>query len=212
MRRRRATADGLYFAVYMMMEKILKEIRDFARKAHGDQVRKYRPERYINHPVRVMEICREYTSDTTILATALLHDVLEDTKTTKKDIKNFLIQLMEAGKTDQTLTMVQELTDQYTKKRYPLLNRYKRKAKEHERLEKISAGAQLVKYADIIDNTTDITRNDPEFAPQYISEAKDILRRLKKGNGSLRQHAISIVEECELFLKTNPKMQITNHK
>lgn len=57
------------------MEEVLEQIRDFADKAHGEQMRKYTPERYIVHPVRVMKICREYTDDITVLAAALLHDV-----------------------------------------------------------------------------------------------------------------------------------------
>jgi (p)ppGpp synthase/HD superfamily hydrolase len=60
-------------------EKILAAITDFADIAHGSQMRKYTPERYIVHPARVMRLCQEYTDDVTVLAAALLHDVLEDT-------------------------------------------------------------------------------------------------------------------------------------
>lgn len=68
------------------MDRILEQIRDFADRAHGDQLRKYTPERYIVHPVRVMEQVQRITNDTTMLAAALLHDVLEDTATTADDI------------------------------------------------------------------------------------------------------------------------------
>jgi len=61
------------------MDKVLEQVKDFADKAHGDQLRKYTPDRYIVHPMRVMLICQEYTDDSQILAAALLHDVLEDT-------------------------------------------------------------------------------------------------------------------------------------
>jgi (p)ppGpp synthase/HD superfamily hydrolase len=60
-------------------EKILQEIIQFADLAHGKQVRRYTSERYIVHPVRVMETCRQYTNDISVLAAAILHDVLEDT-------------------------------------------------------------------------------------------------------------------------------------
>jgi (p)ppGpp synthase/HD superfamily hydrolase len=76
------------------MEEILQQVRDFADKAHGGQMRKYTPERYIVHPVRVMNICREYTSDVTILAAALLHDVIEDTPVKKEEIREFLLTLL----------------------------------------------------------------------------------------------------------------------
>ncbi|MGN6567929.1 MAG: hypothetical protein ACTHJ0_08255 [Flavipsychrobacter sp.] len=36
----------------------LEEVIAFADKAHGSQMRKYTPERYIVHPIRVMELCR----------------------------------------------------------------------------------------------------------------------------------------------------------
>jgi (p)ppGpp synthase/HD superfamily hydrolase len=182
------------------MDRVLEQIRDFADRAHGDQKRKYADERYIAHPLRVMETCSEFTSDITILAAALLHDVVEDTDTTKDDIHEFLVGIMDEKKAAKTVSIVEELTDQYTKKKYPLLNRYKRKAKEHERLGKTSADAQMIKYADLIDNTSDVTDNDPEFAPRYIAEAKDILRRMKKGNFRLRQRALTVVEECETKL------------
>ena len=38
------------------MNEILAAIRKFADEAHGEQKRKYTPERYIVHPVRVMEL------------------------------------------------------------------------------------------------------------------------------------------------------------
>ncbi|WP_297333190.1 hypothetical protein [Flavobacterium sp.] len=39
----------------MTKEEILHRIREYADDAHGSQMRKYTPERYIVHPVRVME-------------------------------------------------------------------------------------------------------------------------------------------------------------
>jgi len=65
------------------------------------------PRRYIVHPAEVMEICSQYTNDITILAAALLHDVLE---------------------------LTAELTDIYTKEDYPKFNR--RVSKDREQPEK----------------------------------------------------------------------------
>jgi guanosine-3',5'-bis(diphosphate) 3'-pyrophosphohydrolase len=56
-----------------------QQIRDFAEKVHGNQKRKYSGRPYIVHPVAVLQLCREHTNDTAILAAALLRDVLEDT-------------------------------------------------------------------------------------------------------------------------------------
>ena len=64
----------------------LQSIEEFARKAHGDQQRKYEPGPYIIHLVRVKNICLEYVNDEAVAAAALLHDVLEDTPVTKKRV------------------------------------------------------------------------------------------------------------------------------
>jgi (p)ppGpp synthase/HD superfamily hydrolase len=49
------------------MEQILKQIIAFVDQAHGDQTRKYTPDRYVVHPVRVMRICQKYTDDLPVL-------------------------------------------------------------------------------------------------------------------------------------------------
>ena len=78
-----------------MNEHLLKEIERYADSAHADQMRKYANERYIVHPVRVMNICREITEDPSILAAALLHDVLEDTPVTPQEMQQYLWTIME---------------------------------------------------------------------------------------------------------------------
>ena len=74
-------------------DKILNAITEFADRAHGEQMRKYVPDRYIVHPIRVMKLCREYTNDVATLSAALLHDVLEDTATTGEEIEQFIMLL-----------------------------------------------------------------------------------------------------------------------
>ncbi|TCK80798.1 HD domain-containing protein [Albibacterium bauzanense] len=177
------------------MEKILEQIRDFADKAHNDQKRKYTPDRYIVHPIRVMLICKEYTDNINVLAAALLHDVLEDTPVDKEELKKFLMQIMTPVDSITTLNYVIELTDVYTKEDYPQLNRKKRKAKETERLEKSSSEAQTIKYADIIDNSIEIANYDTDFAPVFLSECKNTLERIPKGNADLYERAIKVVED-----------------
>jgi (p)ppGpp synthase/HD superfamily hydrolase len=178
------------------MEEVLEQIRDFADKAHGEQMRKYTPERYIVHPVRVMKICREYTDDITVLAAALLHDVLEDTPVTQEDIHDFLLGLMEREKAERTVGLVVELTDVYVKEDYPQWNRRKRKERETLRLEKTSADSQTVKYADIIDNSAEIINHDTEFAPLFLHECRAILKKMTMGNPELYKRAVETVDKC----------------
>lgn len=178
------------------MEKVLEEIKEFADLAHGNQLRKYTPDRYIVHPVRVMLLCREYTENMSILAAALLHDVLEDTAVDEEEMKEFLVDRMDLDAAIATLKYVVELTDVYTHKDYPKLNRKKRKEKEFQRLKGISDEAQTIKYADIIDNSKEIADHDPSFAPVFLSEYQNLLKDLTNGNSELYERAVKTVNEA----------------
>lgn len=175
------------------MQEVLEKIREFADTAHGKQLRKYSPDRYIVHPVSVMEMCRRHTTDLPVLAAALLHDVLEDTPVTKSELHQFLLLVMDTKTAAQTLQLVVELTDIYTKALYPQWNRRKRKLKEAERIEKTSAAAQTVKYADIIDNCREIVEQDPDFAQVFLQECKSLLWVMPKGNAALYREAVDTV-------------------
>jgi (p)ppGpp synthase/HD superfamily hydrolase len=187
---------GVKFVIKQNMEKLLEQIKEFADKAHDDQKRKYTAERYIVHPVRVMKMCRRYTSSMPVLAAALLHDVLEDTDVRRSEMHNFLSTVMSEKDAAQTTHLVAELTDVYTKSSYPRWNRRKRKAKEAERIEKTSADSQTIKYADIIDNSKEIATEDPDFAGVFLRECKMLLKKISKGNADLYKEAIVTVEEC----------------
>ncbi len=185
------------------MEDILQKITTFADFVHADQVRKYSRERYIAHPVRVMECCRRYSNDISLLSAALLHDVLEDTNVGREPLRDFLLSLVSQPVAEKTMTIVTELTDVFVKSAYPKLNRRQRKNKELDRLEKISPDAQLIKYADIIDNCMKIVDEDPDFAKVYLYECRAILRRLDKGNKDLHNEAVKTVDERIMSLTGN---------
>jgi (p)ppGpp synthase/HD superfamily hydrolase len=177
------------------MEELLEKVKAFAREAHGEQRRKYAPEPYIAHLVRVMETCREYTQDAVVLSAALLHDVLEDTPYRQQHLLAFLNQHMPPAAAGRTVELVTELTDVYVKAAYPQWNRRKRKARELERLEKTSADSQTIKYADIIDNCREIVRQDPLFARVFLSECNTLLKKLTRGNHTLYQQAVETVQQ-----------------
>jgi guanosine-3',5'-bis(diphosphate) 3'-pyrophosphohydrolase len=178
------------------MDKVLEKIRDFADKAHGGQKRKYTPEPYIVHPERVMKFCQQFTSSIPVLSAALLHDVLEDTKVTRKELYKFLLTTMSEKDAEQTTQLVVELTDIYTKTNYPRLNRKRRKQKEANRIEITSPDAQTIKYGDIIDNCKEIVLHDPEFALVFLMECKMLLKRITNGNAELYKTAIATVDQC----------------
>lgn len=185
----------------MSKAEILDYVREFADKAHGIQVRKYSGEPYIVHPLRVMEIVRQYNDDLPVLAAALLHDVLEDTSTTSTGIEAALLQVMDKHHVDSALKLVVELTDVFIREEYPRLNRRSRKEKEAHRLSSVSPSAQSIKYADIMDNVTDIAREDTDFAKVYISEAKKMLKVMDAGHPALRERALAVVDQCAKTVK-----------
>ncbi|RYF95823.1 MAG: HD domain-containing protein [Chitinophagaceae bacterium] len=178
------------------MEVILEQVTGFATIAHGTQRRKFTDEVYINHPVRVMNICREYDQPVEVLVAAILHDVLEDTATTPEEMFQFLLPLLGDQASGAALHLVIELTDVYTKIKYPAWNRRKRLAMEAERISQASAAAQTIKYADIIDNSLDIHHSQDDFAAKFLLECRALLNVLTRGDNKLRQRAVETVDLC----------------
>jgi guanosine-3',5'-bis(diphosphate) 3'-pyrophosphohydrolase len=179
-----------------MKAESLEAIIKFADQAHGDQMRKYTNERYIVHPIRVMQICHEYSQDQALLSAALLHDVLEDTPVTSQEIEHFLLPILGTEETKRSLAFVVELTDVYIKKKYPRMNRRLRKDNEAQRLSKVSSEAQTIKYADIMDNSVNIVLHDREFGYRYLTESQMILDSMEKGHPVLYERALHTVREC----------------
>jgi (p)ppGpp synthase/HD superfamily hydrolase len=180
----------------MSTEEIIEYVKNFADQAHGQQVRKYTGERYIVHPIRVMEMTRGYNADVCIQAACLLHDVLEDTPVTADEMRLTLLNVLDNKETDRVVRLVIDLTDIFVKENYSGLNRRTRKDKEAERLAGVSAEAQTIKYADIIDNVTDIVKQDSDFAQVYVREARKFLQLMVAGNAQLRERAIQLINQC----------------
>jgi guanosine-3',5'-bis(diphosphate) 3'-pyrophosphohydrolase len=182
-------------------QKVLDEVLAFAEKAHEGQFRKYTPDRYMVHPIRVMEICRAYTDDVCILSAALLHDVLEDTAVRKNELLDFLRRVMSENDAKRTLQLVVELTDVYVKKDYPALNRRRRKDMERERIAATSADSQTIKYADILDNCSEIVSHDRDFAGVFLRECRAMLQKTDKGHPDLYDRSKAQVEAAMTALR-----------
>ena len=176
-----------------------EEALEFARKAHGDQQRKYNEEMYIEHPKRVAEIVRKVPHTPEMICAAYLHDVVEDTPVSLKDIDRKF-----GGKIAK---LVEELTDEYIKENYQHLNRKARKKKEVERQAQISAEAKTIKLADVIDNTRDILVNDRNFARKYIPEMESLTQALQGGNFKLLMRACYEVQRGKFELNLEREKQ-----
>ncbi len=70
----------------MDMQEIVTKAYDIAIAAHHGQTRRDGKTPYYVHPVRVMERIKENGYDLEYQAVALLHDVLEDTEVTVRDL------------------------------------------------------------------------------------------------------------------------------
>ena len=64
----------------------LKDVLEFAAKAHAGQRRKYTGDDYIVHPIAVAELVKEHGGSHPQQSAALLHDVVEDTNHTLADM------------------------------------------------------------------------------------------------------------------------------
>jgi (p)ppGpp synthase/HD superfamily hydrolase len=157
----------------------------FAALAHGslNQRRKYSREPYIAHPRAVADLVRGVPHTDEMLAAALLHDVVEDTRATLDDVQR------EFG--SHVARLVDQLTD-----RAALAdgNRALRKAIEERRLARACPEAKTVKLADLLDNTASIVPHDPSFARVFLAEMQRLLFALEGGDTRLLAQAWRAVE------------------
>jgi len=176
------------------MEKINK-IKELAILLHGNQKRKYTGEPYVTHTFRVSDMVKEYGGDEAMVYAAVLHDVLEDTPTTESELLEKIMSIVEPNIAMDVIRLVKELTDVFTTENYPKINRKGRKEMEAIRMGRISPRAQTIKYADLLDNSEDIMRNDPKFGKLYIKEKEVILKHMNKGNKNLYEKCLKIINK-----------------
>ena len=159
---------------------------EFATKAHEGQERKYSGAPYIIHPVAVSKIVATVKHTPEMLAAAYLHDVVEDTDVTINDIEQ------EFG--DVVANLVYWLTD-ISKPEDG--NRATRKAIDAQHYAKGPADAQTIKIADLIDNSLDIYKNDPNFWKVYKQEKLKILDLLVDADPVLVERAKIVIETAD---------------
>lgn len=171
-------------AFYWGMKTNIEKAREFAKRAHESvpQYRKYTHEPYIVHPAAVAKLVAGVTDDEATICAAWLHDVVEDTPVTLRDIE------AEFGK--DIAAMVADLTDV---SKASDGNRADRKRIDREHTKRASANAKTVKLADLIDNSRSIAKHDPEFAKVYMREKKLLLDVLHEGNATLYAMARDII-------------------
>lgn len=130
---------------------LYEKAKQFAIEAHTSigQVSKNVGTPYHLHVLAVAELVSTKTSDEEVLASACLHDILEDVA---PQMPQYGAETIRREFGDRVLGIVLELTDVFTKENYPEFNRKKRKQMEAERLAQTSEEAKLIKRADLFDN------------------------------------------------------------
>ena len=153
----------------------------FAAEKHAHQKRKGRlQEPYINHLIEVAELIAASANvlDTELVMAALLHDTVEDTAVTLKELEeNF-----GAG----VAALVAEVTDDKS------LPKETRKHLQVQNAHKKSERAQALKIADKISNLRSILASPPEGwslerQRQYFEWAKEVVAGLTAPNPVLKQ-------------------------
>jgi (p)ppGpp synthase/HD superfamily hydrolase len=170
----------------MMIDLALeKAALSFATAAHTsiNHVRKYTGDPYIVHPIRVAEIVRTVTDDSSMIAAAYLHDTVED-------VPNITVDMIQTLFGDRVASLVDDLTDVSKPSDG---NRAFRKNLDFEHTAKASPDAKSVKLADLIDNCGSILVCDPNFAVRFMKEKQKLLTVLQEGNPKLFQRCSDIV-------------------
>lgn len=124
---------------------------EYAADKHRKQRRKGRKKRpYIGHCIEVAALIANVgkVDDANILAAAMLHDVVEDTKITREEIAREFGPEIDA--------LVAEVTDDKT------LDKKKRKQLQIEHAPHLSYGAKIIKIADKISNVREIGVDPPK--------------------------------------------------
>jgi len=139
---------------------------DFTTQKHEGQMRKNGIDPYVKHPIEVARILLKINAPYPLVAAALLHDVLEDTETSKEEMsKNF----------DAEVT---KLVDGVTK-----LKKYKFKSIEEEEAENFrkfylamadDTDVVVIKLADRLHNMQTISGLTPLKQIAYAQETRDL--------------------------------------
>lgn len=154
----------------------IKAAINFMKKKHMevDQKRKYTNEEYYVHPLEVYNIVKEYSDDESTHIAALLHDTVEDTKTSLEEIENLFGK--DVSKLVENLTDISKPTDG---------NRATRKELDRLHLSKADPRAKTVKLADMISNGKSIMKHDKEFAAVYLKEMQALIEVLTDAHPDL---------------------------
>jgi (p)ppGpp synthase/HD superfamily hydrolase len=165
--------------------KLIQEALMLAIRAHDGQRRKYTGEPYSMHPIGVSKIIETVEHTPEMIAAALLHDVVEDTPVTFREIKDTFGTTV--AEYVHYCTNVSEKEDG---------NRAFRKKMDADHFALGPAESQTIKVADLIHNSQTIIPHDQKFFHKaYKYEKQYMMDVLTKADPILKGQAQSMLDE-----------------
>jgi (p)ppGpp synthase/HD superfamily hydrolase len=171
---------------------IIEKAKAFAKLKHGKDKRKFTGELYYTHPFAVVERLKafdKYETNEIILAAAYLHDTLEDTNTSFRELKNTF--------NEEIANLVLELTS--NKEEYKDdENKTDHTAKAHyltKKINNMSKSARIIKFVDREHNISSMSGAPPSFTEKYSKETQYILEHLKFNPDTEEEEIINSIRE-----------------
>jgi len=141
--------------------KVIKKAFAKANILYSKQMRKVGVYPSIVHSVRVHDILKKYTNNVNVLAAGILHDTIEDTDYTPRQLEK------DFG------PKIAEIVKQVTEDKMPQMDKKEswpiRKKKYLENLKNNSMAALMVCCADKIDNLESLMRDYKDYGPSVLS-------------------------------------------
>ena len=175
------------------MSLLIEKAKYFAELKHAGQVRKYNGAPYTTHLQDVADIVASVPHTDEMVAAAWLHDVVEDTPTSLKEVEDNFGSLV--AQYVEMLTDVSKPGDG---------NRKFRKELDRQHLAKAVPQAKTIKLADLINNSEDIlghaktNKEAKAFAKVFIAEKNLLLEVLSEGDSTLYAKAKAIVGDTNV--------------
>lgn len=175
----------------LSVSKKVEQAIEFAAKMHQGQER-LDGTPYIKHPLNVAKYVLAYKkSDNieTLLISACLHDVIEDTDATYYDIVRLF--------GPQVASIVLELTNDEDLKHEVGKTKYL-----EIKMKNMSSWALVIKLCDRLDNVSDLKSCSASFRNKYIKETMEILEYLLEKRKLSKTHLSIIKAIVEVLNKT----------
>jgi (p)ppGpp synthase/HD superfamily hydrolase len=165
-----------------MIKEIIIQAYIFSKEKHKNQKRKYSSHNYFVHPKAVARILEDMHQNEFVIAAGLLHDVVEDTNTTIKELSDKFGSRV--ANLVSEVTNTKEERGDLSKEDYLIC-----------KIKKMSEDALTIKLADRLHNVLFLEedlkgKEHFHFGKYYLKQTKIILNSLKYSKLSSTQKAL----------------------